>query len=91
MILAVDNQISLRVVEKLKIHYKVVIWAGNDPDEVWLEKALDLGADVFISPDLDIPNILEKIAPYATWIDVPQHLSKEKQFDYLISALKKVA
>jgi hypothetical protein len=89
MKLAIDNQISKYVVQRLKQHYEVVRTAGNDPDEIWLNDALDLGADVFISPDLDVPNFLDKAkADDAVWIDVPQKLSIEKQFTFLMKKLK---
>ena len=89
LVIAVDNQISLRVVEKLKRKYKVVVWAGNKPDDVWIEEALDLGANIFISPDLDVPNYLDKLnANWTKWIDVPQKMTKEKQYEFLLKKLK---
>lgn len=88
IVLAVDNQISLRVVEKLKLHFKVVLWASNAPDEEWVDEALSRGANTFISPDLDIPNILDRVAPDVRWIDVPQGLKQDKQFNYLMGQLK---
>lgn len=88
MKIAVDNQISLIVVDKLKRDHQVVLWAGNQQDEEWIEDALDRGAEVFVSPDLDVPNYLDKIDSDAIWIDIPQGLPKGKQFDFITKALK---
>ena len=91
MKLAIDNQISKYVVEHLKKDYEVVRTAGNDPDHIWISDALDKGADVFISPDLDIPNFLDKEnADWARWIDIPQGLGYEKQYKFIMEKLKKL-
>lgn len=87
MKLAIDNQISLSVVEGLKRTHEVVMWSGDKQDEVWIEDALDLGAEVFISPDLDVPNYLDRINSDAHWIDVPQNLPRNKQLNFIISKL----
>lgn len=89
LILAVDNQISLRVVDRLKQHFEVVLWANTMSDEDWVDEALCRGANTFISPDLDIPNLLDRVAPDARWIDVPQGLDRNKQFEFLMKQLKK--
>lgn len=89
-ILAIDNQISKRVTDKLSIYFKVVMWAGDKPDEIWVEEALDLGANIFISPDLDIPNMLEKLESDAIWIDVPQGMPSNEQYIYLNKILKNI-
>ena len=88
MKLAVDNQISLSVVEGLKETHEVVIWADDMQDEDWIDEALDLGAEVFISPDLDVPNYLDRVNSNAHWIDVPQGLPKKRQLNFLIEKLK---
>lgn len=91
-ILAVDNQISTKVVEKLERFYKVAIWAGDKSDEEWVEEGLNLGANIFISPDLDIPNLIDRLAPDEgiIWIDIPQGMARDKQFNYIVSQIKKV-
>lgn len=94
MKIAVDTQISLSTVDWLnENNFEVVFKAQNESDEEWIEKALDLGANVFISPDLDIPNYLDKYYPNAgyKWIDVKQGLKKEKQIKYLTKRLKGLA
>lgn len=88
LVLAIDNQISLRVVDRLKQHYEVVLWANTMSDEDWVDEALCRGANVFISPDLDIPNLLDRVAPDVRWVDVPQGLQRDKQFNYLMNQLK---
>lgn len=91
IVLAIDNQISLNVVNQLKKHYDVALWAGTKADEDWVDEALALGATVFISPDLDIPNILDRFgADDVLWIDVPQNMPSGRQFEFLMSRLKKV-
>lgn len=88
MKIAVDNQISQATVYQLGQKYEVVLSAGNMSDEEWIEKALDLGATVFISPDLDVPNYLDKCEIPYTWIDVPQGLTGPRQFQHLDKALR---
>lgn len=90
-VLAIDNQISKTVVDQLSQHYEIALWAGDMQDEEWVDEALVMGANVFISPDLDIPNLLERLDPTVFWIDVPQSLPKAKQFQYLMDKIKKVA
>lgn len=90
LVLAIDNQISLTVVDLLEQHYDIAIWAGEAQDEQWVEEALDTGANVFISPDLDIPNLLDRYGSDAKWIDVPQNIGSEKQYDFLLKKLKAI-
>lgn len=94
MKIAVDNQISYRAVETLKQLYKfdIVFRAKDQPDEVWIEMALDRGATVFISPDVDVPNYLDRLddAAIYKWIDVKQGLKKEKLISYLVKKLKEI-
>lgn len=60
LVLAVDTQISHKTVRELSRHYEVVVVAGQSfSDEDWVEDALSMGANVFVSPDIDIPNLLD--------------------------------
>jgi hypothetical protein len=90
--IACDNQISKRTVDKLEIRFEVVLRADNEPDELWIEKAIDLGANVFISPDIDVPLILDKNYPDLDyhWIDVKQGLASKDQYAYLLSKIKDI-
>ena len=91
--LALDNQISKVTVERLSSHYEIILMAGDRPDEEWVEDAYFEGANVFISPDLDIPNLLEKIAPPEVpvfWIDIPQGLKSDKQYYNILNQLRKL-
>jgi len=65
--LALDNQVSKKVKEELSWHYDIVIWADTLPDEYWVKEALNRGANVFISPDLDIINMLTELDSDADW------------------------
>lgn len=86
--LALDNQVSKKTIEKLKTHYEVVFTSGDLADEIWIEEALALGANVFVSPDLDIPNYLDRFnVDNVYWIDLKQKLKSDKQFRYLRSKL----
>ena len=55
----------------MKGHEVVYHAAISEPDEIWFYNALDLGAAVFISSDLDIANMVgkeEKLNIH--WIDL---------------------
>ncbi len=88
--LALDNQVSQAAEKKLSDHYEIVAKAGDKSDEDWIEEAIDSDANVFISPDYDIPNYLERyydgVGVY--WISLPQGIRGIKQFDYLYKKLK---
>lgn len=88
-ILAIDCQIGLKVVEQLKQHYEIAVYASDKADEDWVNEALEYGANVFISPDLDIPNMLDQLNDSSIWIDVPRGLNKPNQFDYINAKIKK--
>lgn len=89
--IAVDNQISHKVVQQLKDkNFDVVIWAGDKSDEEWVYTALGLGANVFVSPDVDIPILLDTILPEERihWINIPQGLKSKNQLKFIIRRLK---
>lgn len=90
MRLAIDNQISRLTVDKLRRKFEIVIAVRDEPDEYWVDYALSNGADVFISPDLDIPNLLDHFDSDAAWIDVPQNLRGYRQFDFIMKAIGKL-
>lgn len=55
MYIAVDNQVADSAIDYLKDKgFKVVFRARHEPDHEWFQDAMDLGADIFISPDWDI-------------------------------------
>ena len=86
--LALDNQVSKDAAQKLSAHYEVVMNAGDLPDEEWIEQALLLDANIFISPDLDVPNYLDRIQSDARWIDLPQNLRSHNQFDFIMKKIE---
>ncbi len=88
--IACDNQVSKITVDTLDSIFTVVTTAGNKPDDVWLEEAIDKGATVFISPDLDVPNYLDSAFVEYKWIDIPQGLGKQELCRHLIKQIKKV-
>jgi hypothetical protein len=89
--LALDRQISKKTaVELRKAGYEVVFHANHEPDEVWIPAALDQGANLFVSPDLDIPNYLDRTDTGAAWVDVPQGLGGRSQFSYLLQQIWRI-
>ncbi len=89
--LALDNQLSKPTMARLeKLGVTVVLRAQDEDDEDWIEYALHLGANVFVSPDLDIPNYLDRRNSDAIWIDVPQYMREHRQAEHIISELKRI-
>lgn len=91
MKIAVDNQVSDSCVDSLNDLYDVVLCAGDMPDDEWLELAMDMDVDVIISPDLDVPNYLDKADSDIVWIELPQGLRGRNQFDFLKKRIEKIA
>ena len=89
MWIALDNQIARRIV--LPGH-SVVMWAGEDDDEIWVPKAISLGAEVFVSPDLDVLNLLDTLGSDAEFIQFPQGMrgSGKECVAWLLGELKKI-
>lgn len=82
--LAFDTQISKKTAHEMRMAgYDIVYHAKNEPDDVWIENALTKGATIFVSPDLDIPNYLDRMDVSAAWIDVPQGMSGDMQFSHI--------
>lgn len=82
--LAMDIQISNKAIRELdKMGYKVVCRALNSQkDEEWVAFALSKGANVFVSPDMDIPAILDRKEADTTWIGLPSGLKSKGQAEY---------
>ncbi len=80
MRIAVDVNISNRDIGELAREGDVIVCVAHrgETDEAWVGRALDEGCEVFISQDLDIPNLLdlwksdamffEKISAYRKWL-----------------------
>lgn len=89
--LALDNQISRKAAHQLRsMGFQVVYHARNEQDEIWIEAALSNGANIFVSPDLDIPNYLDKVDTSSVWIDIPQRLGGENQASYIAGQISKL-
>ncbi len=87
--IALDNQVSKDVVKRLSSYYDVVVWAADRSDEDWVDEAMTLGAQYFISPDLDVPNLLDRYGyDDVFWIDLPQNLKFDSQFDFIRKKIK---
>lgn len=90
MKIAVDNQVSKQCIDSLNRKHEVILCANDRADEEWVELAMDLGVDIIISPDLDIPNYLDKANSDIIWIELPQGIKGHNQFDFLIKAIGKI-
>lgn len=89
--LALDNQISKKAAYEVRAAgYKVVYHASNEPDDVWIERALGQGATLFVSPDIDIPNYLDKNDIAAGWVDLPQGMGGDIQAAYILKQITRI-
>src|ERR1035437_474583 len=72
--IAVDQAVSKKRVEKLKeLGYNVVCRANHgEADQDWMKRANKLNALFAISPDADIPRLIEIKAYRMGWINWPQ-------------------
>ncbi len=85
---ALDNQVSKMTRAKLeRIGFEIVVFAGHDHDEYWFQKALDLGVDVFVSPDIDIVNMASRENRHV--IQIPNGIGGEKLHIFILNSLKK--
>jgi hypothetical protein len=91
ILVAVDTQVSKSAQYTISNKFKVVFRAPHGmTDDAWIEKALDLGANVFVSPDLDIPLYLDTLGVDYKWIDLPQSMKSSKQANYILKRLKAI-
>lgn len=69
--IAVDQSLGTRMMLNLEKHgYDIVVKAGvAEPDEAWIAKAVEAGALFVVSPDLDIPTLIERKNLPMIWID----------------------
>lgn len=60
-LVAVDVNISNYIIGTLARSGDMIVCVAkiSEPDEKWLDRALARGAEVIISQDLDIPNLLD--------------------------------
>lgn len=87
--IAVDQSLGLRMMKNLEKHgYEIVCKADvAEADEVWMERAMKNGALFVVSPDLDIPTLIERKNLPMIWIDflfagdlIPGLALKEKAY-----------
>jgi hypothetical protein len=50
-------------------HQIVCVARMKEEDDIWISRGLHNGADIFISRDLDIPNILDRWRAKARWFE----------------------
>ena len=68
---AIDESIGTALSRKIAARgYDIVCRAGHaETDESWMKRALEEGALFIISPDLDIPSMIERENLPMVWID----------------------
>ncbi len=88
---ALDQCIGWKRIRALKeLGYNIVAMAEDaEPDKVWMNRAFANGALFVISPDLDIPNIIEREQYPMIWIDYP-HYNKDLKGDLVSYVDKKI-
>lgn len=87
MNIAVDTQVSDSAVTYLREKgFNVIFKANREPDEVWFRDALDMGADVFVSPDWDISFLCNRYN--VRWIRLKQNLRNLEIGRFIESRLK---
>lgn len=69
--IAIDESIGAALARRLEERgYRIVCRAGHaETDESWMKRALAEGALFVISPDLDIPSMIERENLPMVWID----------------------
>lgn len=69
--IAIDQSISYHKANGLRaLGYEIVCQARDaEPDHSWMRRAYSKGALFVVSPDLDIPNTIEKQNYPMVWID----------------------
>lgn len=87
-VLAFDVSVSPKVIELLEQKFEVAYRAHEaEEDLTWVNEALERGANVFISSDIDINTLLSDLAPWTVWIDVPQRLSGKSLYHFVVKRL----
>ena len=68
---AIDESIGAALAKKIEARgYQIVTRAGHaETDESWMKRALNADALFIISPDLDIPSMIERENLPMVWID----------------------
>ena len=85
-LIACDNQVSKDFCRRFEKHgFPVVVYAGDRADEDWVFDAIGAGAEVIISPDLDIPNMLDKFNVDIDWIDYQSQ--RKDRFEHTLKQL----
>lgn len=71
--IALDQSVGRRrAIDLVNMGYVVVVVAkASETDESWVNRAFAEGAQFAISPDLDIPRLIEKQSYPMTWINYP--------------------
>lgn len=94
MKIACDVGVSNRSIKFLKMKGFDIVFKANtgQPDKEWFDQALEAGADVFISADLDIARLVETVYDKRIkWINFPNMpYSEGKANEWLSNRLTKL-
>lgn len=79
--IALDQSVGRRrALDLIHIGYEVVVVArASETDESWVNRAFAAGAQFAISPDLDIPRVIENRSYPMTWINYPSDQPEHKE------------
>lgn len=90
--IAIDNQVSNMAIAQLEKNGFVIVQKAQDlPDEIWVGEALNKKANFIISPDLDIPNILDRWSvDDCVWVELKQGLKKDRQFSSITRIIERI-
>lgn len=90
MLICLDQGIKQSVIVRLDSlgHEVVRVAEHGESDEDWVYDGVAMGAEVFVSSDLDIPNLLDLYGSKAHWIELPQ--GKINQLNFILKEIKKI-
>jgi 2-keto-3-deoxy-6-phosphogluconate aldolase len=84
--IAFDTQVPRQAIQAAESSgHTVVYWAGAEHDELWFRQAMDMGADVFVSPDWDIAILAEN--HNKKFIRIPQKLGGQELVAFIMKRL----
>lgn len=78
--IALDQSVGRRrAIDLIDLGYEVVVVArASETDESWMNRAFAEGAQFAISPDLDIPRVIENRNYPMIWINYPSDQEEHK-------------
>lgn len=79
-----DVQVSRKAIEVAQAAgHTVVYWARTEPDELWINRSMALGAELFISADSDIAWLAHK--HNKGFIRIPPGVGKDSLVSFIMN------